>query len=50
MRFFELVESKINFTMPNFDYEWGEANRYPEYRKLGKEGWIELAKMLTVTV
>jgi len=30
--------------MPNFDYEWGEANRYPEYRKLGKEEWIKLAK------
>ena len=44
MRFFELVESKINFTMPNFDYEWGEANRYPEYRKIGKEEWIKLAK------
>jgi len=39
-----LEESKINFTMPNFDYEWGEANRYPEYRKLGKEEWIKLAK------
>jgi len=35
---------KINFTMPNFDYEWGEANRYPEYRKIGKEEWIKLAK------
>lgn len=30
--------------MPNFDYEWGEANRYPEYRKIGKEEWIKLAK------
>ena len=38
------TENKINFTMPNFDYEWGEANRYPEYRKLGKEEWIKLAK------
>ena len=38
------AENKINFTMPNFDYEWGEANRYPEYRKLGKEEWIKLAK------
>ena len=30
--------------MPNFDYEWGEAQRYPEFEKLGKEKWIELAK------
>ena len=38
------VKGKIDFSMPNFDYEWGEANRYPEYRKLGKEEWIKLAK------
>ena len=37
-------ENKINFTMPNFDFEWEEANRYEQYRVLGKEKWIKLAK------
>ena len=30
--------------MPKFDVEWGEAERYPEFRKIGKEAWIKLAK------
>ena len=29
---------------PNFDFEWDEAKRYPEFEKLGKDKWIELAK------
>lgn len=29
---------------PNFDFEWKEATRYPEFKKLGKDKWIELAK------
>ena len=32
------------FIKPNFDYEWEEANRYPEFQKIGKDAWIELAK------
>jgi hypothetical protein len=32
-----------NFAKPQFDVEWGEAERYPFLAKLGKEGWIELA-------
>ena len=39
-----LEENKINFTMPNFNFEWEEANRYEQYRKIGKEEWIKLAK------
>ena len=38
------AEGKVNFTMPNFDFEWEEANRYAQYRKIGKEEWIKLAK------
>ena len=34
---------KEAFIRPNFDYEWEEANRYPEFKKLGKDGWVELA-------
>ena len=29
---------------PRFDREWGEAARYPQFKKLGKEEWIKLAK------
>src|SRR6056300_1754791 len=32
------------FIKPNFDYEWEEANRYPEFQKIGKDAWIKLAK------
>ena len=32
------------FIEPNFNSEWEEAERYPEFVKLGKEEWIELAK------
>ena len=33
-----------SLTMPKFDVEWDEAERYPEFRKIGKEAWIKLAK------
>ena len=32
------------FVEPNFSSEWEEAERYPEFVKIGKEAWIELAK------
>ena len=32
------------FVEPQFDVEWDEAARYPEFVKIGKEAWIELAK------
>jgi len=38
------ADGKVNYTMPNFDFEWEEANRYEQYRKIGKEEWIKLAK------
>ena len=34
----------FRMTEPQFDVEWEEANRYPYLEKLGKEGWIKLAK------
>jgi predicted chitinase len=34
----------VIYTKPNFDFEWEEAERYPEFVKLGKDAWIELAK------
>ena len=32
------------FVKPNFDIEWEEAERYPEFVRLGKDAWIELAR------
>jgi hypothetical protein len=39
----ENVES-IKYTTPKFEEEWMEAKRYPEFKRLGKDKWIELAK------
>jgi|TARA_R100000084_G_scaffold22315_3_gene7830 tRNA nucleotidyltransferase/poly(A) polymerase len=39
-----LGESIKSFTEPKFEVEWDEAKRYPEFVKIGKEAWIELAK------
>ena len=38
------IGSGFRMTEPQFDVEWEEANRYPYLEKLGKEGWIKLAK------
>jgi hypothetical protein len=43
--------SNVKYLDPNFEHEWEEAKRYPEFRKLGKQAWIELAskgKALTI--
>jgi len=32
------------FVEPNFSNEWEEAERYPEFQKIGKDAWIKLAK------
>jgi hypothetical protein len=37
------AENKIKYSASNFEYEWEEALRYPEFRKIGKAAWIELA-------
>ena len=34
----------MKFKLPNFDFEWEEAKRYPELEKLGKDKWIQLAE------
>ena len=36
--------AEIKYTKPNFEFEWDEAKRYPEFRDAGKDSWIELAK------
>jgi hypothetical protein len=37
------LEDTVKYSIPNFEYEWEEALRYPEFQKIGKEAWIELA-------
>ena len=41
-------ENSITYTNPNFDTEWGEAKRYKEFRNIGKDKWIDLAKQGSV--
>ena len=35
-------EKDIKYTKPNLDHEWDEAKRYEEFKKIGKDKWIEL--------
>ena len=48
MRAYEFMPENFTdgkkFVEPNFDFEWEEAERYPEFAKLGKDAWIELAR------
>ena len=37
------ADGKAKMSKPQFDVEWDEAQRYPEFKKLGKDGWIKLA-------
>ena len=39
-----LLEIKLEYKMPNFNYEWDEAQRYPKLAHLGKGVWLSLAK------
>lgn len=40
----EVKDQEIEYTKPNFEYEWEEAERYPEFLEMGKQDWIKLAK------
>ena len=48
MRIAEILEENFAyneaFVKPQLDVEWGKATRYPEFKKLGKKEWINLAK------
>ena len=35
-------EKDIKYSKPNLDHEWDEATRYEEFKKIGKDKWIEL--------
>jgi hypothetical protein len=36
--------SEVRYSIPNFDREWMEAQRYPEFVEMGKQGWIDISK------
>jgi hypothetical protein len=41
--------NRVNYSKPNFSVEWEEAIRYPEFKKMGKDGWEKIAKKGYVT-
>jgi len=40
---FSPTRLEVRYTAPNFEYEWNEAIRYPEFVQMGKKGWMDLA-------
>ena len=30
------ILTEVKYTKPNFDFEWEEAIRYPEFKEMGK--------------
>jgi len=40
----EIAKSKLTYIKPNFEFEWEEAERYPEFVEMGKEGWVKTAE------
>jgi hypothetical protein len=43
------INNTVQYNNPNFEKEWMEAKRYPEFKEMGKEKWIELAKPGNIT-
>jgi hypothetical protein len=43
------INNTVQYNNPNFKKEWMEAKRYPEFKEMGKEKWIELAKQGNIT-
>ena len=42
--FKQFFNENKEYREPNFDFEWSEAERYPEFVHMGKDNWINLAK------
>ena len=49
MKLIQLILEGITYRDPNFAEEYEEALRYPEFEKMGKQGWIDIAKKGYVT-
>ena len=45
----EVSNHQITYTKPNFEHEWEEAIRYPEFEEMGKEGWLKAVKNGSIT-
>ena len=43
MKLIQIILENTTYKIPNFNFEWEEAIRYPEFKKLGKQGWINIA-------
>jgi hypothetical protein len=43
------INNTIQYNNPNFSKEWMEAKRYPEFKEMGKQKWIELAQQGSIT-
>jgi hypothetical protein len=43
------INNTVQYDNPNFKKEWMEAKRYHEFKEMGKEKWIELAKQGNIT-
>jgi hypothetical protein len=37
--------NKLKFIKPDFNVEWDEATRYPEFQEIGRDGWLRIANM-----
>jgi 8-oxo-dGTP diphosphatase len=35
---------KVKYVKPNFEYEWEEAIRYPEFKEMGFDNWLRIAE------
>ena len=42
IKFKELL-TQVKYSKPNFEYEWLETARYPEFEEMGKPSWIDIA-------
>ena len=49
MKLIQLILEGVTYSKPNFSYEWEEAIRYPEFKEMGKKGWIDIANKGYVT-
>jgi hypothetical protein len=49
MKLIQLILEGITYRDPNFAEEWMEAQRYPEFKEMGKLGWIKIANKGYVT-
>jgi len=49
MKLTQLILEGIVYSKPNFNHEWEEAIRYPEFKEMGKDSWIEIANKGYVT-